>query len=322
VANFTIANVISAARDKLGDNTAVAAGLVVTDAEFLSFIRTAQLELRQICRNISSAYAFRREMYVFVAPNVGLIQIDYDNVLKDVAILDKIWERKVDSYQSIANVAGGTGFATVTLFTPHGRLAGDQVQIANSAFDWINGLRTIASVGGSTNVLIGGVRGQTGGAETSSGAVMMYSTGSWNIVGVSGNHITTDIPIENIPLVTLVDGGIRINPVSQARVMKITCLMGASNTPATGDVILFGDSFEFLALKAALLAHISKAGNPERVAALMTELYGPGGDAANVVGGAAKLLRRGFTLQSQWVRRIRPRFRAPRQVPTQVYIRF
>lgn len=320
---LTVANVLASARDKLGDNTGVSAGRVVSDSELLGFLQSALLEFFQLTRNITTAYFARRDMFVHVVQNVGWIPIDAFGVLTDISLIDEAWERKVSAWVGISTVAGATSSDVITFTTvdPHGRAVGDQVQVVNSVFNWANGLFVTALVGGATSLTVTGRPLTAGGAETNS-ARLLSSIGAWNRVGISTRHLTSDLPIDNIPLITLEDGGIRINPVNNDRVLKLKVLLGIDTIPLTTDILVYGESQEYLALKIALLAHTSKGGNPDRIAALTTMLYGPGGDPANLRGGAAKLLVQGLVLQSQQVRQIRPRFRPPRQVSTPAYIKF
>lgn len=313
MASFTVADVLSNARDKLGDNTAVSAGRVITDAEFLSFMQSALLELNQITRNITGNAFSKREVYVFVPVNSGLILWDHLNILTDAAILDGIWERKIQTYQGITNVSVLVDVATITTDAPHGRSVGDQVTATGSIFPWINGLHTIGSVGGANSISVFAVRATTaGGAETSGASRLMYGIGNWTPITPTNVHLGVDQPLDGVNSVTFVDNGIRINPVNNERMLRISVLLGADTKPATTDQILYGDSIEYLALKIALLGHTSKGGNPERIAALREQLYGPGGDPASISGGAAALVRRGLILQGQWARNVRPRFRPPK----------
>lgn len=313
MASFTVADVLSNARDKLGDNSAVTAGRVISDAEFLSFMQSALLELNQITRNITGNAFSKRETFVFVPINSGLILWDHLNVLTDAAVLDGIWERKVQSYQGISNVSTTLDAATITTIDPHGRSVGEQVTVTGSAFSWINGLHTVGIVGGANSITVFAVRATTvGGAETSGASRLMYGIGNWTPITPTNLHLGADIPLEGINSVTFVDNGIRINPVNNERMLRISVLLGADTKPATTDQILYGDSIEYLALKIALLGHTSKGGNPERIAALREQLYGFNGDPANITGGAAALVRRGFILQGQWARNVRPRFRPPK----------
>lgn len=322
--NFTIANVLASARDKLGDNSSVAAGRVVSDSELLGFLQSALLEFRQISRNHFTAYYTRRDLFLLISPNIGLYPIDAYGILPDVSLIDEVWERKVEMSESLTNTTIITGdVVTITTSGNHGRSIGDQIQIVNSGFKWLNGLHTVLLVPGATQMTLAGVRSLTAaGAETNAGAYVLYSIGAWNRVGVSSRHLTSDAPLENIPLITLDDGGIRINPVTNERVLRLRTFVGIEAIPATTDTLIFPESQEYLALKIAILGHMAKGGNPDRIQALRDELYGPGGDAANIVGGAAKLLIRGIVLQAQQVRNIRPRFRPPRQVSTPAYIKF
>lgn len=322
--NLTVDNVLTSVRSKLGDNTAVAAGRVVSNTELLDFMQSALLEFNQITRHLNTAYFARREMFVHVVPNVGFIPIDAFGILTDISLIEEAWERKVETYVSVTNVAAATTAELITFTTgaAHNLSLGNQFQIVGSVFNWANGLYTATIVPGATSVITTGRPLTAGGAETNTGARLLYSIGAWNRVGISGRHLTSDLPIENIPLITLEDGGIRINPVNGDRVLKVMALVGIDTVPLTTDILGYPESQEFLALKTALVAHMSKGGNPDRIRAIREELYGQGGDPANIVGGAAKLLVRGIVLQGQNVRYIRPRFRPPRQVSTPAYIKF
>lgn len=322
--NLTVANVITSVRDKLGDNTGVTAGRVVSDSELLSFLQSALLEFRQITRHWGTAYFARRTLFLHVVPNIGLYPIDAYNILGDVSLVEEIWERKVESWQNITDVdaTAGIDLATVTLDANHGRSVGDAVQVVGSEHKWLNGLRIIATVPSAASVSFTGVRTLTVSTSTSTAARMLYSVGPWNPVGINSRHIATDAPLEGIPYITLEDGGIQFNPVISERVLQLRALVGIESVPQSTDVLIYPESQEYLALKVAILAHASKGGNPDRIQALSNQLYGANGDAANIVGGAALLLLRGIALQGQQVRRVRPRFRPPRRVSTPVLVRF
>lgn len=322
--NLTVANVITSVRDKLGDNTGVTAGRVVSDSELLSFLQSALLEFRQITRHWGTAYFARRTLFMHVVPNVGLYPIDAFNQLADVSLVEEAWERRVESWQEIADVdaTAGTSLATVTLFTDHGRSVGDTVQIVGSEHKWLNGLQIIALVPTTASVTFTGMKPLSVSTSTSTAARMLYSVGHWSPVGINARHLSTDTAIDGIPFITLDDGGIRLSPVVSERVLQLRALIGIESVPQTTDVLIYPESQEYLALKVAILAHSSKGGNPERIAALSNQLYGAGGDPANIVGGAALLLLRGIALQGQQVRRVRPRFRPSRGVSTPVLVRF
>lgn len=322
--NLTVANVITSVRDKLGDNTGVTAGRVVSDSELLSFLQSALLEFRQITRHWGTAYFARRTLFLHIVPNVSLYPIDAYNQLADVSLVEEVWERKVESWQNITDVdaTAGAELATVTVAANHGRSVGDVVQIVGSEHKWLNGLQIIALVPSATSVTFMGVRPLTVSSSASTAARMLYSVGPWNPVGVNSRYIAADTPVEGIPYITLEDNGIRFSPVLSERVLQLRALIGIESVPQTTDVLIYPESQEYLALKVAILAHSSKGGNPERIQALSNQLYGANGDAANIVGGAALLLLRGIALQGQQVRRVRPRFRPPRRISTPVLVRF
>lgn len=319
MAAITIQQVLNATRDKLSDNAAVSAGRIVTDSEFLQFLQLALLEMNQILRVVDTPFT-RREITLLITPNVNRVPIGTAPYITDMSQFGEITERKVVSHVAISNVAAVGDLLTFTTVDPHGLGVGDDFEIVETALQWLDGSYVASVVPLTTTVIAAGIAIR--GAVGASTGFLVRGQGAWSPVVLTDNLVPLEAPVESVSAVQMGDNGLRFNPVIGYRELKIECFPGVAAIPSLSDTLLIPDSIQFLAGRCALEAHSAKGGNPERIAALRRELYGVSEDPANIEGGSAGLLRRGYILQSQWKRRIRRRFRDVRQPHYPAFVRF
>lgn len=309
----TIQDVVTTARNKIGDNTSTTAGQVYSDTELLSYINSALMEVNQICRVVTNPWT-RREIFAYVPTNTSFVLWDHNNQLSDAALLQGIWYRGVDSVFSIAsvNVSAPPGII-VECGSNHGLVVGDSFQIVGSDQKWLNGIYSVTGVPGATQLTTTPVYIPVGAATTTVGNVIV-SNGDWNPVTVGQGVIFDNATINDIPRVSWEDHGIRFSPVLGPKIIRVFALLGPQDAAALTDKLVYAEAKEALALKIALIAMGAKGGSLDTIEFLRTELYGQGGNAGDVKGGAMMILRRSLILQAQNIRQIRPRFR-PFRVP-------
>jgi len=317
---ITIQQVIDAARVKLTDNASVSAGRIVADTEMLQFMQFALLEMNQILRVVDTPFT-RRELFLLITPNTNHYPIGVAPYLTDASQIGEIFERKVDRFVSVTNVAVIGDTYTFTTGAAHGMNVGDQFEIMQTAFPAVDGSYVAALVPTGSSVTAGPNRliGSVGATAT---GYLVVGQGSWSPVVVVDNLVPLEAPVESVSALQMGDFGFRFNPVIGYRELKFECYPGIAALPALNDQILIPDSLAYLAGKCALEAHKAKGGNGERISALARELYGISEDPGNIEGGSAGLLQRGFILQAQWKRRIRRRFRDIRQPNYPAFVKF
>jgi len=319
--DVTIQAVITTARDKIGDNTSTTAGQVYSDSELLSYINSALLEINQVCRVVANPWT-RREIFAYVPANSSFVLWDQSNQLSDAALLQDIRYRGINSVLTISSVnVGSSPAVTITTGSAHGLIVGDQFQVVGSDQKWLNGIYSVTGVPGASQLTTSPVYIPVGAATTTVGNVII-STGAWNPVHVAQGIVYDESTVDGIPSVTWEDHGIRFSPVLNPQLLRVIALLGPLDNAQLTDQLVNAESKEALALKIALIGMGAKGGSMETIEFLRTELYGEGGNAGDVRGGAMMLLRRSLVLQAQAVRQIRPRFRPFRTPYSPGFARF
>ena len=316
---ITVQQVISAARDKLTDNASVSAGQVVTDTEMLQYMQLALLEMNQILRIVDTPFT-RREITLLITPNINRIPLGVTGYLSDASQIGEMFERRVVSYTALTTISSLADTLTFTTTDPHGLLVGGEFEIVSSSFPWLDGSYVAGLVPSPTQVTAGPNRLIS--AVGASSGFLVVGQGAWSPVLMVDNLVPLEAPVESLSAVQMGDYGLRFNPVIAARELRVEVFPGVAAIPSLSDTLLIPDAISYLAGKCALEAHMAKGGNAERISALRQELYGVSEDPANIEGGSAGLLRRGFILQAQWKRRVRRRFRDIRQPNYPAFVRF
>ncbi len=300
----TVNDVITQARKDLLDIPEVT-GTLYSDSQYLPFLHSALDELTKTVRLLGNWKLIRDRVFP-VSANTSFLDLEY--AFPGLGVLLNVWGQvPTASPSSIsASTGGGTGLYTLTIPSNAGLAPGTPVAIFGTGTA-LDGAYTISALVGGTQVQ---VQALTGLIVTAGYLAPLAGWGNpWPQIEVMPD--LTSAPWQPGQWYCLDNGGLNFPPAPQDRLLRARYALGAWQTPGLTDKIELLDGFNVLAQLLALKAGSSLQMDPDRLAALHSEIYG---EPRSGKLGSMKLLSRHMSLTTQNTQFVRPRWRR-RPVP-------